>query len=94
MLELCRALATRVGAQKHTKAQVQPAEEGVLDSECEGAARRKLRRRFVGVPVCGDMTDWYFHSTLMGNHGQILPVLSGVLRNRRYSRALSPDLAA
>ena len=94
MLELCCALATRVGAHKHTKAQVQPAKEGVLDSECEGAARRKLRRRCVYITVRGTMSGEEFQTNLMWNQGQILRLLRGVWRDRRYGGALSLDLAA
>jgi len=94
VLELCSALATRVGAQKHTKAQVQPAKEGVLDSECEGAARRKLRRRFVYIPVRGGITDCQFHTTLIWNQKESLCMLSGILRDRGHGGALSPDLTA
>jgi hypothetical protein len=94
VLELCCARATRVGAQKHTTAQVQPAKERVLDSECESAARRKLRRRFGYIPVRGDITDWQFHTTLMWNQKKSLCMLRGVWRNRRYGGTLSLDLAA
>ncbi len=93
MLEPGCALATRVSAQRHTKAQVQPAKEGVLDSECEGAARRKLRRRCVDIPMHGVLSIWQFRTSLMDNQGQILRLLSGIWVDRGNSGSLPLNLA-
>lgn len=94
MVETGCALAMRVGAQRHTKAQVQPAKEGDLDSECEGAAGRKLQRRRVYVPVRGAVSGDEFQTNLMWNQGQILCLLRGVCRDRRHSRVFPLDLTA
>jgi hypothetical protein len=69
VLEPGGASAVRIRVRERTKAQVQPAKEGVLDSECEGAARRKLWRRFVYICVRGAMGVWRFQTSLMWNHG-------------------------
>ena len=95
MLELCCALAMRIKAQRHTKAQVQPAIEGVLDSECEGAARWEFRRRrFKSIPVTAARSGGQFHTGLMWNQRQFLCMLRGVLRDRSNGGVLSLELAA
>ena len=69
MLEPGGALAFRIGERECTKAQVQPAMKGVLDSECEGVARRKLRRRCVCIPVRGTVSGQQFQASVMRNQG-------------------------
>lgn len=94
MLEPAGALAVRIGVRDRTKAQVQPAKEGGLNSECEGAARRKLRRRCVCIPVDGSIRGRQFQTSLIGNLGQFLRMLSGVWRDRSYSRVPPLHLTA
>lgn len=95
MIEPSGAFAPREGARDRTKAQVQPAKEGVLDSECEGAARREfLRRRFKSIPVTAARSGRQFHAGLVWNQGQFLRMLCGVLRNRSNGRVLPLELAA
>ena len=79
MLELHHAFAMQIGMQRHTKAQVQPAKEGVLDAECKDAARRELRRRrFKRIRVPGARSGRQFHNSLLLHHGQFLRMLGRV----------------
>ena len=94
MLEPGGALAVRLSVRERTKAQVQPAKEGVLDSECKGAAGRKLRRRCVYIPVRGAMSSRQFHTSLMWNQGEFLCMLSGVRGDRNNSGVLPLKMAA
>lgn len=95
MLEPWRVFALRYGAQGRTKAQIQPAKEGVLESECERAARWELRRRrFKCIPVSGAGIGRRLFASLMRPIGQLLRLHWGVLRNRSNCGGLAVDLAA
>lgn len=73
MLEPDCAFASRIGAQRHTQARIQPVKEGVLDSECEGAARRELQRRRVEwVDVRNNRNCSRFQTSLMRDKDQLL----------------------
>lgn len=95
MLQSGCALAVRISVRGRTKAQVQPAKEGVLDSECKGAARRKLRRRrFKIIPVTAARSGRQFHTCLMRCNGQLLRLPQGERSDRSNSGVVPVDLAA
>ena len=95
MLEPWRAFALRYGARGRTKAQIQPAKEGVLESECERAARRELRRRrFKCIPVSGAGIGRRLYASLMRYIGQLLRLHWRGQPNRSDGGGLVVDLAA
>lgn len=95
MLEPWRTFALHNRAQERTKAQIQPAKEGVLDSECERAARWELqRRRFKCIPVPGAGSGRRLNASLIRHKSQLLRLLWRVRRNRSGGGSLPMDLAA
>jgi hypothetical protein len=95
VLEPGGALSVRIGVRVRTKARVQPAKEGVLDSECEGVARRKLRRRRCNrVSVPGATRDGQSRISQMRSQDQFLHMLCGVLGRWSDSQVLPVELAA
>ncbi len=94
-MQPCCALAMCRGVQRRTKAQVQPAMEGVLDSKCEGAAWWELRRRrFERIPVHGTCSARRFEASLMRHGGQFLRLHWRIWRDRNNGGRASLDLAA
>jgi hypothetical protein len=82
-------------AHRHTKAQLQRVKEGVLDSECEGAAGGKLRRwRIEGITVPGAGSSRQLRINQMRRQSQILRMFGRVGRNWRNRGVLPVDPAA
>jgi len=95
VLEPGGALAVRKSARDRTKAQVQPAKEGVLDSECESAARREFRRRrFKSIPVTAAWSGRQFQTGLVRYNGQLLRMPNRERWDRSNSGIVPLDLAA
>jgi hypothetical protein len=95
VLEPGGALEARISARERTKAQVQPAKEGVLDSECKGAARREFRRRrFKSIPVPAARSGRQFHTCLMSYNGQLLRLPKRERSDRSIGGVVPVDLAA
>jgi hypothetical protein len=95
VLEPGGALAVRKSARDRTKAQVQPAKEGVLDSECESAARREFRRRrFKSIPVTAARSGRQFQTHRMRYSGQLLRLPNRERSDRSIGGVVPVDLAA
>ncbi len=90
-----RAISPRIGARRRTKAKVQPAKEGVLDSEYEDAARRELRRLdFESIAPCVTARDERRQAARIGNDRRLLGVVKRKRRSRSDGGDCSADLAA
>lgn len=86
-----RAILPRIRARGRTRAEVQPAKEGVLDAEDEDAARRELRRlRFERIAPCSTARDERGQTAGVGNERRLL----GVVEGKRWSRGDGGDCPA
>jgi len=84
-----------MGARRHTKAQVQPAKEGVLDSEYGDTARREFgRRRFQRIPARRALRGRRLEIGPGWHECQSLRMLRRGLSNRSDCRILAAGLAA
>ncbi len=89
------AHAEYVDAHRRTKAEIQPAMEGVLDSEGEGSAGRELwRRDFKCLQVATTRDGWQLDTYLIRKSGGILRLYRGIGLGRNQRRVASVDLAA
>ena len=67
-----RAFTTRMSARRQTKASIQPAKEGVLESEYGATARRKLWRLFQSILEPRNRSGGQLQTGLMRHKGQFL----------------------